>query len=207
MPSLVDPNLLTGGGGHGTIKDGRFIVVHNHFSIDLSIFDDETQREIASLNLYDANGYMILRDARPPLFEIVVEDQETMVLDFGTNNEGENFFDWFRMPSASFKNIQEINFQYGTEVAQIDWDGQTTYIEWVRVQELIIDDGVPRLVLANSINNGSSGGGVFWNGIHIANNWMRVEIIDEAGVIDFQYSIAAINSLAVAPNQLSENGY
>lgn len=207
VPSLDDPDLLTGGGGHGTIKDGRFIVVHNHFSIDLSIFDDEAQRDLASLNLYTANGYMLLRDARPPLFKIVVEDQETLVLDFGTNDEGEGFFDWFKVPSASFKNIHEITIQPGSEVAQVNWDGQLTYIDWVRVQEVIIYDSVPRLVLENSINNGSSGGGVFWNGTHIANNWMRVEIINEGGAIVFQYSIAAINSVAVAPNQLSENRY
>jgi hypothetical protein len=207
VPSLDDLNLLTGGGGHGTIKDGRFIVVHNHFSIDLSIFDDEAQRDLASLNLYTANGYMLLRDARPPLFEIIVEDQETLVLDFGTNDEGEGFFDWFRVPSAPFKNIHEIAIQPGSEVAQVNWDGQITYIDWVKVQEVITSNSVPRLVLANSINNGSSGGGVFWNGVHIANNWMRVEIIEEGGAIVFQYSIAAINSVAVAPNQLSENGY
>lgn len=207
VPSLDDSNLLTGGGGHGTIKDGRFIVVHNHFSIDLSVFADETQKDLASLNLYAANGYMLLRDARPPLFEIVVEDQETLVLDFGTNDKGEGFFDWFRVPSAPFKNIQEIMIQPGSEVAQVNWDGQITYIDWVKVQEVITIDGIPRLILANPINNGSSGGGVFWNGTHIANNWMRVEIIDEGGAVIYQYSIAAINSVAVAPHQLPENGY
>ncbi len=204
IPSLDDPDLLTGGSGYGTIKDGRFIVVHNHFLIDLSIFADEAQRDLVSLNLYSASGYMLLRNERPPLFEIVVEDQETLVLDFGTNDEGEGFFDWFRVPSAPFKNIQEIKFQPGSEVAQVNWDGKITYIDWVQVQEVITNDGVPRLVLANPINDGSSGGGVFWKGAHIANNWMKVGILDAGGTVTFQYSIAAINSMTVAPNQLSE---
>jgi len=207
VPSLEDPSLLTGGSGHGTIKDGRFIVVHNHFSIDLSIFADEAQRDLVSLNLYSADGYMLLRDERPPLFEIVVEDQETLVLDFGTNDEGEGFFDWFRVPSAPFKNIHEITIRPGLEVAQVNWDGQITYIDWVQVQEVITNDGVPRLVLANPINDGSSGGGVFWMGAHIANNWMIGGILDESRTVTFQYSYAAINSVAVAPNQLSETWY
>jgi len=207
MPSLEDPDLLTGGSGYGTIKDGRFIVVHNHFLIDLSIFADEAQRDLVSLNLYSANGYMLLRDERPPLFEIVVEDQETLVLDFGTNDEGEGFFDWIRVPSMPFRNIHEITIQSGSEVAQVNWDGQITYIDWVQVQEVITNDGVPRLVVANPINDGSSGGGVFWKGAHIANNWMKAGILDEGGTVTFQYSIAAINSVAVAPNQLSELWY
>jgi hypothetical protein len=175
--------------------------------MDLSIFADEAQRDLVSLNLYSADGYMLLRDERPPLFEIVVEDQETLVLDFGTNDEGEGFFDWFRVPSAPFKNIHEITIRPGSEVAQVNWDGQITYIDWVEVQEVIINDGVPRLVLANPINDGSSGGGVFWMGAHIANNWMKGGILDESRAVTYQYSYAAINSMAVAPNQLSELWY
>lgn len=205
MPSSEDPDMLKGGGGHGTIKDGRFIVVHNHFSIDLSIFADEAQRDLVSLNLYSASGYMVLRDARPPLFEIVVEDQETLVLDFGTNDEGKGFFDWFRVPSAPFRNIHELAIQPGSEVAQVNWDGQITYVDWTKVREVITSDGVPRLVLANPITDGSSGGGVFWNGVHIANNWVKVGIVEDGGAVTYHSSIAAINSVAVAPNQLSEN--
>jgi hypothetical protein len=161
-PSLDDPSLLTESGGHGTIKDGRFIVVHNHFAIDLSIFADEAQRAQASLTLYGANGYMLLRDVHPPLFEIVVQDRETQVLDFGTNDEGEGFFDWYRVPSAPFRNSQEITIQAGSEVAQVNWDGQITYIDWVKVQKVITHDGVPRLLLENPINQGSSGGVWRW---------------------------------------------
>jgi len=200
VPTLDGLDMLKGGGGHGTIKDGRFIVVHNHFSVDLAIFADENQKDMASLNLYTANGLMVLRDARPPLFEIVIEDQETLILDFGTNDEGEGFFDWFRVPSSPFTNIHEITIQPGSEVAQVNWDGEITYIEWVRVQEVITNDEVPKLVLANPINDGSSGGGVFWDGVHIANNWMRIDVIDQEGAILYQYSIAAINSVAIAPN-------
>ena len=206
-PSLEDPSLLTGSGGHGTIIGGRFIVVHNHFAVDLSIFADEAQRERASLDLYGANGYLLLRDVRPPLFEIVVEDQETLVLDFGTNGEGEGFFDWYRVPSAPLRNSQEITIQSGSEVAQVNWDGQITYIDWVKVKEVITHDGVPTLVLENPINQGSSGGGIFWNGTHIANNWLTVGHMNEAGKETYQYSIAALNSVAVAPNYLSENEY
>lgn len=199
-PSLDDPSLLIGRGGLGTIKDGQFIVVHNHFMVDLSIFADEAKKDLASLTLYGGNGYMLLRDVGPPLFEIVIEDQETLILDFGTNDEGEGFFDWYRVPSAPFRNLHEITIQPGSEVAQVNWDGQITYIDWVKVQEVITLEGVPRLVLANPIYKGSSGGGVFWNGIHIANNWKTIVRIDESGAETYQYSIAALNSVAVSSN-------
>jgi hypothetical protein len=204
-PSLENPKILAGGGGHGTIKDGRYIVVHNHFMVDLSIFSDREYSEVASLNLYSANGNLLLRDARPPLFEVVVADQETLVLDFGTNERSEGFFEWYRIPSAPFKSRHETTIGPGTEVAQVNWDGKRTFISWVEVAEVITNDGVPRLVLANPINDGSSGDGVFWNGTHIANNWMAVGHIDDGGNETYQYSIAALNSPAVVPSQQSKN--
>ena len=152
------------------------------------------------MDLYGANGYLLLRDVHPPLFEIVAEDQETLVLDFGTNDEGEGFFDWYRVPSAPFRNSNGLTIHAGTEVAQVNWDGQITYIDWVKVQDVITQDGVPRIVLANPINEGSSGGGIFWNGVHIANNWLAVEYMNEAGMKTYQYSIAALNSVAISSN-------
>jgi len=204
-PNMEDPDFLQGVTGHGTIKDGRYIVVHNHFPIGLAIFSDEAQMDEVSLNLYSANGYMLLRDAHPPLFEIVVEDQETLVLDFGTNPEGEGFFDWFGVPSAVFKNIHDIRIHPGSEVAQVNWDGQNTSINWVKVLDVITNDGVPRLLLANYVNKGSSGGGVFWQGAHVANNWMKAEKNMGDGTVSYQFSIAALNSVAVSHNHNYEN--
>jgi hypothetical protein len=206
-PSMEDPNKIIGGGGHGTIRDGRYVVVHNHFAIDLSVFEDEVNGEMASLNLYSANGYLLLRDARPPLFKIVFEDLETLVLDFGVNDKDEGFFDWYRVPSASFKDIHEITLIPGSEVAQVNWDGKVTYIDWVRVHEVITKESVPRLVLENVISKGSSGGGVFWNGKHIANNWMNVGHIDEGGMETFQYSVAVLNSESITMKLFSSSGF
>jgi hypothetical protein len=84
------------------------------------------------------------------------------------------------------------------EVAQIDWDGATAHVEWVVIEDVVMNDGTPRLELANAVMRGASGGGVFWNGYHIANNWSQATTYDaNSGAVTRQYSVAALNSTAV----------
>ena len=197
-PSKADPAEVIGERGHGTIIDGRYLIVHNHFDIDLSVFAHESFSDCASFTMYSASGYMILREMPPPLFKVIIEEKQTLVLDFGANDDGLRFFDWFRVPSAPFISWQELELLPGMEVAQVNWDGTTTWIDWITVREVITDEGTPRLKLENSIAHGSSGGGVFWNGFHIANNWMLVHYRAGNNPDLSQYSIAALNSEQVA---------
>jgi hypothetical protein len=128
----------------------------------------------------------------------VLEDPETLVLDFGSNDEGVGFFDQFEMSSAKFISWDEVNLQPGVEVAQVAWDGKNTHIEWVSVDEVIIDARTPQLILNNQVESGSSGGGIFLNGSHIANNWISAEFASEGQPLNDLFSIAAMNSERVA---------
>ena len=78
-------------------------------------------------------------------------------------------------------------------VAQVDWDGNESRVEWTTIEEIITEDGVPRLLLNNGVTRGSSGGGVFWNGKHIANNWKTIEHLDSGGNIVYLTSVAPLN--------------
>ena len=86
-----------------------------------------------------------------------------------------------------------------TEVAQVNWDGSKTLINWTRVNKPRTEDGVQVIELNNYARSGSSGGGVFWNGNHIANNWSSSRVVTyPAGETSREYSVAALNSLQVA---------
>jgi len=87
----------------------------------------------------------------------------------------------------------------GLEVAQLDWDGRTARVDWVRVDRVLGDGEGTILVLDSCIKVGASGGGVFWNGVHIANNLSRsTDCQLDPGPGLQQYSKAALNPPAVA---------
>lgn len=196
-PNVNDDGRWAGGIGYGTIMDGRYLVTHNHFSIPLSTLKNVESNGAAAVSMYKANGEMIMLEAPPTVFTVVVEAPETLVLDFGTNDAGQGFFETLGMPSAGFKAWQHLTLQQGTEVAQIDWDGTTARVDWVRVNNFSIVDGTPTLELDNFVTPGASGGGVFWRGYHIANNWATVTVLNETGSVVRQYSRTALNSLKV----------
>jgi len=193
-PSGDNPDQLTGGIAHGTIKDGRYLVVHNHFGVDLSVFAEDYYPGYASVRMYRPNGRLILMGAGPPLFEVVLEDAETLVLDFGADDSGLGFFDQFEIPSAEFASWGESGLQPGVEVAQVVWDGEYTYIDWVVVNKVVVAEGTPQLIIRNEIELGSSGGGIFLNGDHIANNWLSAEFASDGQPVNELLSIAALNS-------------
>lgn len=196
-PNVNDDGRWAGGIGHGTIMDGRYLVTHNHFSIPLSMLKNVKKAGAAAVSMYKANGERIMLEAPPTVFTVVVEDPETLVLDFGTNDAGQGFFEMLGMPSAKFRARQDLQLQPGMEVAQIDWDGTTAHVDWVRVNDFSTEDGTPTLELDNFVARGASGGGVFWQGYHVANNWATVTVLDEAGSVVRQYSRTALNSLKV----------
>ncbi len=87
------------------------------------------------------------------------------------------------------------------EVAQIDWDGRTTRVDWVPVREVTLESGVPRLKLDDGAMVGASGGGIFFQGQHIANNWRVEEQIDASGAVVGQFTTVALNSTQVVAAQ------
>ena len=100
------------------------------------------------------------------------------------------------VPSAQFMAWQDANLQVGSEVAQLNWDGQTAHVEWAHIQAIHNEENAPHIELDNSLQQGASGGGVFLNGVHIANNWARLTGFDDKGAAVEQYSIAALNVMS-----------
>jgi hypothetical protein len=70
---------------------------------------------------------------------------------------------------------------------------------------VITVDDVPRLILSSQLLKGASGGGVFWNGNHIAINWQAVRFLTEDGEVLEQFSTVVLNSNRVVANPLWEN--
>ena len=128
-----------------------------------------------------------------------------LVLDF-KEYSGVGFFDSVGVPSAEFKAWDSLSLQPGMEVAQVDWDGSTAAVNWVKINSIRVVEGVPALELASFVAQGASGGGVFWNGYHIANNWSRAtELAQNSEAIIRQYSVAALDSLT--PTLTSQMGH
>ena len=179
--------------GHATVKDGRYLLTHNHFGIPLSIRPGAgTPGGYSNITLFSAEGERLIVS---PLtdYRIVYEEAETLVL----GHWEERFLEELGFRSAEFGAWQSLTLKAGMETAQIDWDGATTRVEWTVIQEVSVEDGVPRLVLANGTKVGASGGGVFWQGIHVANNWRLEERLDANGNVVGAVTTVALNSARV----------
>ena len=146
-----------------------------------------------SVLLFDSKGRTILQ---VPLTDLRITQLGDETLQFEILHEyGRNKLAEAGVISATFSNWQTAQLQPGMEVAQVDWDGTKTIINWVTVAEVVTQDGMPRLVLDSEVTEGGSGGGVFWNGLHIANNWMRIEHLDGNNNIIFATSVAPMNTI------------
>jgi hypothetical protein len=189
---------ITGGNSHATVMDGRYLVTHNHFGEMLTAMQNQgIPGEQIRLTLYKTNGEVILADVPITILTVVAQDSQTLVLDFNAYGT-EGLFAALGLPSAQFAAGQTLPLQPGLEVAQIDWNGQTSHVRWTQIESVAEVNGTPQLKLATPVAQGASGGGVFWNGYHIANNWSRGSIQGiDSGVVTDQYSVAALNSLGV----------
>jgi hypothetical protein len=187
--------FVDGGIALATIKEGRYLVTHNHSGISSAALNN---RESITGFVSTATGELIWLGAPLEAITTVVEVAETLVLDFGSD-DGRGFFESMGLSSVEFKAWESLPLQSGMEVAQVDWDGQTAQVDWATIDKVIIDNGTPRLELANVVAPGASGGGVFWNGYHIANTWSRVTVsYQPSGAILDQFSVAALNSARVS---------
>ena len=178
---------------HATIKDGRYLVTHNHFSTPLSIRPQDGQTELyAVVTLSDSTGETFFKGPISD-FELTWEDPETLVIAY----KDDGLFEQLGIDSAEFSDWSSVPLEAGMEVAQVDWDGVETRIDWTTIQEVDIEDGVPRLVLDDDVMRGASGGGIFWQGTHIANNWLLVQHYGESGALT-ETTKVALNSAPIS---------
>ena len=184
----------SGGIGHATVIGGRYLVTHNHYPVTAAALKSGGEGLVTAVSIYKANGEPVLTTAPLSYLTVVVEEPETLVLDFNVYG-GIGFFDSLGVPSAEINGNAGLGLLPGSEVAQIDWDGATAHVDWTRV--ITVHGGSPaRLETENFVEQGASGGGVFHNGVHIGNNWTRQTDRLGSGEIVRQYSVAALNRSA-----------
>jgi hypothetical protein len=127
---------------------------YNHFD---SLVDSSST--ITGVNLYDAYGNPIHYSGN-------------FAID-GSSGTSEWTFDpgtFSGQTPADFDTASSTGLQVGDQVAFINWDEGiigSTRVEWATVTD-ISSNAVKFDV---QVNFGASGGGVFFNGKHIANNW------------------------------------
>jgi hypothetical protein len=190
--------------GHATLKDGRYLVTHNHFSVPLSIRPRAGEPEAyATVTLYDKDGEPLFK---APLsdFRLIQEEPGTLVIGY----KDDDLFERLGFVSATFEDWGSAALEAGMEVAQVDWDGTTTRVDWVTVDEVDVEEGVPRLILDDDVLIGASGGGIFWRGAHVANNWAEVMQFEPSGAFIGTKTMVALNSAEVAgaPDQVVPSG-
>jgi hypothetical protein len=194
--------------GHGTVMGGRYLLTHNHFRLPLlELLADDFNGKLATITLYTADGNLLWQG---PLTTAAVafEDSETLLLEFLDKN-GQGLFGSLGIRSADFAADGSPQITAGASVAQVNWDNEQATVQWTRVKELFNEAGTPVLQLADCIIPGSSGGGVFFKGEHLANNWIRsMGCVEGSNDVSLLYSTAALNSaeLLAAGHHLSEQG-
>ncbi len=186
--------------GHATVIGGRYLITHNHYSVSGEALSRGGDGLVSAVSVLKANGNVILLNAPLSYFSVVLIAPEVLVLDF-REYSGVGFFDSLGVPSAEIGVWGSFNVQPGSEVAQIDWDGTTARVVWVRVASVHPEGDAPTIELDSFVEHGASGGGVFYNGFHIANNWSRkTDQNAQTGEILRKSSLAVLNTPAIALN-------
>ncbi len=179
--------LLT---GHGTVMAGRYILTHNHYGLTPVEFGNG---RLVSLTVYKADGSLALKDVRPASLSVIAVAPEALLLDFGDYG-GPGLLGVAGLASAEFAGEAAVTLQPGMELAQIDWDGAVARVVWTRLTAVHMAGGTATVELDSFVERGASGGGVFFNGVHIANNWVRAtDRLGETGEIVGRFSLAALN--------------
>ena len=182
------------GDGHGTVIDGRHLVTHNHFQLPLKdLMADDENGELATVTLYKADGQQVWQGPLTAM-DVAFEDSETLLFEFQDENS-HGLFETLGIPSAELEMLPQNSVQFGTEVAQINWDNSRAYVQWTSVEAITKEGDTPVIRLSGCLVPGSSGGGIFMDGVHIANNWSKVDNCDATtnGDMPFQ-STGALNS-------------
>lgn len=177
--------------GHATVMAGRYLVTHNHFSLSLENLNDGHLRKLSA---YRLDGTVLIHDAPFHVFDVLIAEPQTLVFDFGEYDR-QGALAYYGMASAEFGQWQTMGLQPGDEVAQVNWDGRVTSVDWVRVSAIGEKNGTPVLELDNFVEPGASGGGIFYEGHHLGNNWIRTTDKEAtSGQIVRQFTLAALNT-------------
>jgi hypothetical protein len=184
--------------GYATVKDGRYLVTHNHYNEAVfSLLQQGDPEGQVYVNVINTNGEVILTVPAQAVAVHLVEG-ETSILDFG-EVDGVGVLSTLGLKSAEYKAQPSLPIQPGMEVAQIDWDGSVPHINWTSIEDFITDSETPNVKVSSCIKKGASGGGLFWRGYHIGNNWSRsFDCKMETAPSGAQHSFAALNSAFVA---------
>lgn len=189
-----------GGIGHGTIFGGRYLFTHNHYPVSGEALSRGGDGLVSAVSVLKANGDVILLKAPLSYYNVILIGPESLVLDFREYG-GVGFFDSVGVPSAEIASLHNLTIQPGNEVAQIDWDMTIARVTWARVTAVHVEGDTPYVELDSFVEQGASGGGVFYNGIHIANNWSRnIDRQAETGEVLRRYSLAALNIAPLIQN-------
>lgn len=180
--------------GYGTVIAGRYLVTHNHFKLPLlELLADDVNGRYATVWLYTADD-MLLWEGPLTQASATFVDSESLLLEF-LDQDGRGLFEQLGVPSADFSTLETGVVLPGAEVAQINWDHQHAFVQWTTINETGFYEGTPVVVLSDCILVGASGGGLFIDGVHFANNWSRSwDCAEEAAGLDHHYSTAALNS-------------
>ena len=177
---------------HATVKDGCCLVSHNHFGIPLSLgHGTEKAGVYTDLTITDWRGQKVFA---APLtdFTVMYSSEEVLVLALA-EEQNSYWLEDLGFQSAHFSLPKQIDLQSGMKVAQVDWDGRCTRIDWTVVDD-IAEFGRSRILkMDDPIRLGASGGGIFYNGSHIANNWMLTLGLGDDGNIVYEHSSAILN--------------
>lgn len=176
--------------GHATVVGGRFLVTHNHFAQSSG---ESYSSQLLTLSAYRADGSLAIHQAPSHTFQVFSAGPQTLVFDFG-QYDGQGALDYMGIASARLGAWDELGLRPGMEVAQVNWDGQKTHVDWVRVSTVGLENGASVLQLDNYVEPGASGGGVFFAGYHIGNNWFRnIDRHFITGKILRLWTVAALN--------------
>lgn len=185
-----------GGIGHATVVGGRYLVTHNHYPVSGDSLMRGGEGLVTAVSVFKNNGDIILLKAPLAFFNVVAVEDQALVLDFKAYG-GVGFFDSVGVPSIEAL-PGNADMRPGDEVAQIDWDGSIARVVWSTVTVVNLEGNVAYVELDSFVEHGASGGGVFYNGIHIANNESRRTDRDAAtGEIVRRYSVAVLNTTAL----------
>jgi|CXWJ01.1.fsa_nt_gi hypothetical protein len=174
--------------GHGTVRDGRYVITHSHYHLAPG---DYGNGRLIDVSVYRADGSLALNKLPANAIVVTIVNPETLMFDFGTYGS-QGLLSMAGFASAEFGTLAANTLRPGMEVAQVDWDGQQAWVEWVPVMVVELDGDTPHLVLDHYIAQGASGGGVFFRGIHVATNWLQNTAQMTSGEVIRQYSIAAL---------------
>ncbi|MBK7893717.1 MAG: hypothetical protein WAS33_20695 [Candidatus Promineifilaceae bacterium] len=176
--------------GHGTVVNGRYLITHNHHTIPLSLSETGLDPDIYTrLFIFNAAGELI-HTLPFTDFQIGLREPQMLLLVYVGEKEDQPF-------GTAGLGIEAMGTAVplaGTEIAQIDWDGSTTHVVWTEVTAVYPQHNPPCLELASQPQFGASGGGIFWQGQHIGNNWLKGTRTNAASSASCQYSKAALNS-------------